>query len=158
MTVTIDGPVAPRLACLSVSFTELRWQVPPMERRMFCFPGIVDHTEGYLADVVKKAKALGLWLGKHGLRRRLLYLATYANRRGCMYDRKQHLGGTQCHIYKDWSPLSFSFVIKRKDLNDAWVFWFNGGMIYQGPELPADGSFPSLTVSLSNFTGWGIHT
>ena len=34
----------------------------------------------------------------------------------------------------------------------------NGGLIFQGPGLPADGSFPSLTVSLASGTGWFCHT
>ena len=37
-------------------------------------------------------------------------------------------------------------------------FSFNGGLIYQGPSCPADGSFPSLTVSLASGTGWFCHT
>ena len=38
------------------------------------------------------------------------------------------------------------------------TFSYNGGMIYQGPSCPADGSFPSLTVSLASGTGWFCHT
>jgi len=32
------------------------------------------------------------------------------------------------------------------------------GLIFQGPSAPADGSFPSLTVSLASGTGWFCHT
>lgn len=40
-----------------------------------------------------------------------------------------------------------------------WQHWFNGGLIYQGPAQPADGGFPSLTVSLdSTKHGWFVHT
>jgi hypothetical protein len=31
-------------------------------------------------------------------------------------------------------------------------------LIYQGPNCPADGSFPSLCVSLAPGTGWFVHT
>jgi hypothetical protein len=37
-------------------------------------------------------------------------------------------------------------------------FSFNGGLIYQGPDSPADGSFPSLCVGLASGTGWFCHT
>jgi hypothetical protein len=46
-------------------------------------------------------------------------------------------------------------------LNDAgeYVSWFGGGLIYQGPDVPADGSFPSLTVSMNpTRIGWFVHT
>jgi hypothetical protein len=32
-----------------------------------------------------------------------------------------------------------------------------GGLIYQGPACPGDGSFPSLTVNLSSDHGWFRH-
>lgn len=123
------------------------------------FPNIIDRTEGTMAKVIAKAKELGLWKGtKCSLFRKLVYLATYANRRGCSHDRKKPLGGTRCVLYRDWAPLSFSFRIERRDLNGEWVHWFNGGLIYSGPDVPLDGSMPSLTVSLTPYTGWGVHT
>lgn len=49
----------------------------------------------------------------------------------------------------DHAPHSFSFD-QPKGLH--------GGIIYQGPDCPADGSMPSLTVSLAPGTGWFSHT
>lgn len=56
-------------------------------------------------------------------------------------------------LYSDFALLSLAFTISR----DGDML-FNGGLIYQGPGVPADGSFPSLTVSLDNKVGWFIHT
>jgi len=41
-----------------------------------------------------------------------------------------------------------------------WTRMINGGLIFNGPGYPCDGSFPQLTVSLVNdrTPGWGIHT
>jgi hypothetical protein len=62
----------------------------------------------------------------------------------------------------DVAPYSFSFahfaLPKVTDEKPERKFWFNGGLIYQGPSVPADGSFPSLTVSLTPGTGWFCHT
>lgn len=56
-------------------------------------------------------------------------------------------------LYPDFAPYSFSIVFKRRGR-----FIFNGGLIYQGPDSPADGSGPSFTVSLSRNVGWFVHT
>jgi hypothetical protein len=37
-------------------------------------------------------------------------------------------------------------------------FLYNGGLIYQGPGPPGDGSFPSLSLSLTRGMGWFVHT
>ena len=50
---------------------------------------------------------------------------------------------------KDFAPYSFDFALYRPGAKDARKFVFNGGLIFQGPSCPADGSFPSLTVSLA---------
>lgn len=43
---------------------------------------------------------------------------------------------------------------------DHWIRNYNGGLIFDGPGYPNDGSFPQLTVSLADVrtSGWGIHT
>lgn len=73
-------------------------------------------------------------------------------------DRLSTFGGgvRTCHLFKDFAPHSFSFNLYRTD--NCKQLWFNGGLIYQGPDSPADGSFPSLTMSLAEGTGWFIHT
>ena len=84
---------------------------------------------------------------------------------GCL-RRLHHFGGiglpppkareySICKLGKDHAPHSFSFSIYRgEDL------WFVGGLIYDGPESPNDGSFPALTVSLSRecYPTWSINT
>lgn len=57
-------------------------------------------------------------------------------------------------IFSDFAPYSLGFTIEDNEGN----FQFNGGIIYQGPESPADGSAPSFSVSLHNKVGWFIHT
>jgi hypothetical protein len=67
----------------------------------------------------------------------------------------------QCVLYSDFAPHSFSFVryILPAFSNDGTrKFLYNGGLIYQGPGAPGDGSFPSLTVSAAEGSGWFCHT
>ena len=110
----------------------------------------------------------------------LQFLTTYANGDGCLHDRNKG-SNTRCRLYKDFAPYSFQFTIqslKKPDadgprtflkFNDAdwqeyisddrnWNRMMEGGLIYQGPGNPADGSFPTLTVSLAKGTGWFVHT
>jgi len=63
----------------------------------------------------------------------------------------------RCTLYKDFAPHSFSFNIEIKR-GGEFKFLYNGGLIYQGPGQPADGSAPSLTVSLHDGVGWFVHT
>jgi hypothetical protein len=93
---------------------------------------------------------------EHGLseqlERQLGYLAGYA-----------HHGEPrcQCVLSYDFAPHSFSFahyVLPKFSANGQRSFWHNGGLIFQGPRHAADGSFPSLTVSLAEGTGWFCHT
>ena len=84
---------------------------------------------------------------------KLDYLSDYANNNGRDI--------TECHLYQDFAPHSFEFVMMRKDANNpnsTFERWFNGGLIYQGPDQPGDGSFPALTVSLDSSDGWHTHT
>ena len=76
---------------------------------------------------------------------RLTYLNEYAD------------GNCICQLYQDWAPHSFGFVMERPD----GTRWFNGGLIYFGPEQPPDGSAPALTVGIgidSSQHSWSIHT
>jgi hypothetical protein len=114
----------------------------------------------HFASVCKFAAQIGL-AGQ--LAGKLAYLDQYAyDPDGQEFQRRIE---KKCVLGKDFAPHSFSFAIYQRDLKvenlgDAptWKFWFNGGLIYQGPDCPADGSFPSLTVSLAKGTGWFVHT
>jgi DNA-directed RNA polymerase subunit RPC12/RpoP len=99
----------------------------------------LDHLE----QVREFARAAGL---SKQLERQLHYLAGYGQ------------SGNQCVLGKDFAPHSFSFAMYRPGTKEARKFIFNGGLIFQGPSCPADGSFPSLTVSLASGTGWFCHT
>jgi hypothetical protein len=100
---------------------------------------VLDHLEA----VRENARQMGL---SEQLERQLCYLAGYGE------------GRNQVVLGKDFAPLSFDFALYRPGAKDARKFVFNGGLIYQGPSCPADGSFPSLTVSLASGTGWFCHT
>lgn len=66
-------------------------------------------------------------------------------------------GDNCCELYEDHAPLSFAFLMKRSD----GTRWFNGGLIYSGPQQPLGGSAPALTVGIgidSSVHGWSIHT
>jgi hypothetical protein len=97
----------------------------------------------HLEQVRAFARATGL---TELLERRLHYLVDYGHR------------GNRCVLSKDFAPHSFSFVIYRPGVKGERKFIFNGGLIFQGPSQPADGSFPSLTVSLASGTGRFCHT
>jgi hypothetical protein len=67
----------------------------------------------------------------------------------------------QCMLGSDFAPHSFTFaryILPAYARTGQRTFSYNGAMIYQGPDCPADGSFPSLTVSLASGTGWFCHT
>lgn len=92
----------------------------------------------------------------------LNYLNHYANGEGCMYDKTKGKN-TCCTLLMDWAPLSMRIRMDCTDDWDGtagrWTPLYTGGLIYQGPDLPADGSEGSLTVSLDRTKiGWSIHT
>ena len=76
---------------------------------------------------------------------KLSYLAQYAE------------GDNVCHLHTDFAANSFEFLMVKPD----GTRWFNGGLIYSGPDQPLDGSFPALTVGIgidSSKHGWSVHT
>ena len=81
---------------------------------------------------------------------------------GKLMERLDYLGhysdeATTCHLYRDHAPNSFVFAMKRHGSQ----FWFNGGLIYSGPEQPLNGSGPAFTVGIgidSSTHGWSVHT
>jgi hypothetical protein len=113
--------------------------------------GLVIHDEetlNHLENVRDFARRMGL---SEQLERQLSFLG---NGRCWGND-------SQCELRTDFAPHSFTFahhILPRASKSGKRAFVFNGGLIYQGPDSPADGSFPSLTVSLSSGTGWFCHT
>jgi len=121
---------------------------------MICLP--YPECREHFRKVSSTANEMGLrkeWLDG------LYYLHTYANREGCMCDKLGGRGNTRACLYPDFAPLSFAVSMQRQDSDGNWKPWFGGGLIYQGPDVPANGSFPSLTVSMdSTRVGWFLHT
>lgn len=115
-----------------------------------------DGCREYFQAVVNKAKALRIL---PLLIRRLEWLGKYAVHPDST-DERERSHQTRCCLYGDFASLSFTFAMEhRYSDSEPWKFWFNGGLIYQGPGQPLDGSFPALTVSLSPpKQGWSVHT
>lgn len=66
-------------------------------------------------------------------------------------------------LFKDFAPYSFTVLFQRWNPDDeTWHKDYVGGLIYQGPTPDggqrADGSFPALTCSLHDGSGWFLHT
>lgn len=90
------------------------------------------------------------------LQDRLDYLAEYGNTGLEAGDPNRK--NVKCALFFDSAPHSFVFDVYWQK-GDEWKFVMNGGLIFQSPEIPADGSAPSFTVSMnSRETGWFIHT
>jgi hypothetical protein len=67
-----------------------------------------------------------------------------------------HPQTTVCTLRPDFAPHSFTFTIESDGKH-----WFNGGLVYSGPDQSLDGSFPALTVGIgidASQPGWSIHT
>lgn len=100
------------------------------------------HDSDHFIDVLKFASSVG---AADKLADKLQYLTQYGD------------GKNTCHVFRDWAPYSFEFVMHHADGSR----WFNGGLIYSGPGQPLDGSAPALTVGIgvdSSQHGWSIHT
>ena len=62
-------------------------------------------------------------------------------------------------LYKDFAPLSFVFHIERRKEDGSYVKVLNGGLIYEGPDSPANGQAPSFSVTIGEpRVGWFTHT
>jgi hypothetical protein len=67
---------------------------------------------------------------------------------------------------KDFAPHSFTFATygpppprgERSGAKPNRKLMIHGGLIYQGPSAPGDGSFQTLCVSLTPDNGWFLHT
>jgi hypothetical protein len=106
-----------------------------------------EEVQPHLEKVREFARSMNL---EEKLERQLDYLGSYA----CHEDPER----TRCQLYTDFAPHSFTFVMERKNPLGEYERWFNGGLIYNGPDCPNDGSFPALTVSFGDSIGWSVHT
>jgi hypothetical protein len=91
--------------------------------------GLIIRCEDHLKAVKEFAASVGML---DQLNEKLNYLASYGK------DVETH-----CNLHKDFAEHSFYFemMLRCKDRDPEWQFWFNGGLIYHGDD-----------------TGWGVHT
>lgn len=119
---------------------------------------VIDNEK--IRDDVGKACAAALQMGAlPELASTLMYLHTYANHNDG--PTRHGIDKTRCTLHPDFAPLSFAFRMdRRNDQTGEYEYWFNGGLIYSGPDCPADGSFPSLSVDVnpSDKPTWRVHT
>ena len=97
-----------------------------------------------LLRMVEFAKDHGIYDQLH---QQLAWLAGYAGGEYC---------GVSVVLYPDFAFMSLGFNISK-----SGVHWFTGGLIYDGPGAPCDGSFPQLTVSIGEHDKkgtWSCHT
>lgn len=101
------------------------------------------------------------WAATHGLTEKLekslKYLSDYGNigLPDGAANRIEH----RCVLSADFAPHSFGVDMYRPGKTPGeWAYAFSGGLIYQGPDSPANGGAPSFTVSLARGIGWFLHT
>lgn len=105
--------------------------------------------EEYLAKVRAKAAEMGI---RGRLEKQLEYLATYA----C----QERADATKCVLMSDHAPLSFYFLMQRRQENGSYMTWFDGGCIFYSPGDTGVGS-PQFSVRFGEDTSkadWSIHT
>ena len=108
---------------------------------------------------LEKVRAFAASIGKaYQLQSRLDFLADYGNA-GLEKDDPRRREN-KCVLSWDFAPHSFGFTMYRADPDEAdgFRYWFIGGLVYQGPDSPANGGAPSYTVSLAEGVGWFVHT
>lgn len=109
---------------------------------------LVIENKPYFDEVMEFATKIGL---RDQLEDKLRFLDRYAEHG----DR----GKTRCRLRKDFAPASFEFVMERRNSEGGFEAWFVGGLILHGAhDNKGDGSFPTLSVTISPTTGWQIHT
>jgi hypothetical protein len=67
--------------------------------------------------------------------------------------------GLYTHLYADWAPYSFFFVMKESEHKNPDLttqFFMNGGLIYHG-QTPNHGE-AQLSICLTPTSGWAMHT
>jgi hypothetical protein len=109
-----------------------------------------------LLDRLEQVREFARSLGpSHQLERQLGYLADSGRNNE---DRPSR----QCVLSYDFAPHSFTFAHYWLPGLDGGAegrkLSLNGGVTYLGPSSPADGSFPSFTVSLASGTSWFCRT
>ena len=121
---------------------------------------MIEFANDETARKMEKTKAFAAQVGAlEVLEKRLAFLGTYGQ------SDSTNPRETRCRLFPDFAPFSFSFLMETRPAGEVeYRRWFNGGLIYSGLGVPANGSFPSLTVSSDEDEragrghSWGIHT
>lgn len=135
--------------CLNPYLQELDRKIHNIERLTLVetddmnFLGRLETILPHLKSTVDFAREIGLW---ENLSNRFKYLEEYGS------------DSTRCHLYKDFAPYSFSFLMEREQ-GGEYVTWFNGGLIYHGShDRGGDGGAPTFSANLTPQDGWSVHT
>lgn len=107
-----------------------------------------EDTKKYLEEVKKFAKIIGK---EKVLQQRLDYLDTYA----CPDNDKEK---TKCLLFKDFAPFSFDFVMHVRQQDGTYKRWFNGGLIYYGPNQDGVNLQFSVRLGDTREADWTINT
>jgi len=108
---------------------------------------LIIESQEYFDTVKAKAVELGL---EKKLQEKLDYLGGYA----CHETPED----TRCRLFQDRAPLSFEFVMEKRQPDGTYKRWFNGGMIFYGAGDQGFGA-PQFSVRIGNLdAGWSIHT
>lgn len=102
---------------------------------------LIDHTDGKLAEAIAYARKIGDPSLINNLQ----------------WKRRRHGWEKQeIHIYTDFEPLSFEFVLKEIGTEKTFLY---GGIIYHGKHDGfGSGRGPTYSVCLTPTTGWSTHT
>lgn len=106
-----------------------------------------SRVEAELARARAFAKEHGL---SDQLEQQLQYLDTYA-------EEENDRGRTRCKLFMDFAPYSFGFQLEMRQKDGSYKGWFNGGLVYHGPNGGRGGA-PEYSVSLVPTVGWSINT
>lgn len=118
---------------------------------------LIIENQKHFDEVVAFAKKVGLYEddGKtnSALSTRLKYLETYGGKDADGNDRMR------VRLAPDFAPMSFYFIIEKRNDTGEWRTLFNGGLLFHGRhDGNGDGSAPTFAVTLEPTVGWSIHT
>ena len=106
-----------------------------------------EDVKKYLETVKAFAKSIGK---EEILQKRLDYLDTYA----CGDDKEK----TRCKLFKDFAPYSFEFEMQARANDGGYRYWFNGGLIYYGPNEDGVSGQYSVRIGDTREVDWTINT
>jgi hypothetical protein len=118
---------------------------------------LVIEDQKYFESVVEFSKKVGLYeddgTTNNALSNRLKYLENYGGKNSDGSDRMR------VRLMPDGAPMSFYFVIEKRNDAGEWRTLFNGGLLFHGRhDGHGTGADPTLAVTLTPVSGWSLHT